>query len=322
MFTPLRRAFWVPFLASKGLVSILRQVAIRRFGLGANAMTALTLATDGQIEQITRVVNDAAKKTLKPLDKDAAQRVHARGHELAAGVSRLIAELSITDQYADEVVASSYAYPKGYRIKPIGEQIQTLATLFGLDPAKALAYADNLTELPEGAEGWFAFVRSEALSPNYGEAVEKVLGLIGEQPRSVHELHGELSEQHIRVSARTKEILAVLTEGQEGDILIISAQLGLRHRGKSIRRARETFAGNEFGLTSVIVGCVSLTHPERFQKFDELDPDCSGDEYSPDADGDFSRSLFFYFDGDGLRFDYRWLGNANEYDGTASGFLL
>ena len=286
-------------------------------------MTALTQATtDGQMEQIQRVVADAVRKALKPLGKEASQRVHARGNELAAGVAKFIAELSITDQYADEVVASSYAYPKGYRIKPIGEQIQTLATLFGLDPAKALAYADNLTELPEGAEGWFAFVRSEALSPNYCEAVEKVLGLIGEQRRFTNYRDGKLSEQHIRVSARTKEMLAVLTEGQEGDILVIPAQLGLRHRGKSIRRAHETFADNEFGLTSVVVGCVALTHPERFQKFDELDPDCSGDEYSPDADGDFSRSLFFYFDGDGLRFDYRWLGNANEYDGTASGFLL
>ena len=286
-------------------------------------MTALTQATtDGQVEQTQRVVADAVRKALKPLGKEASQRVHARGNELAAGVAKFIAELSVSNQFADEQIETGYNYPANYRVKPLAKQIETLAKLFNLDGTKAYVYASSLSELPEGAEGWFAFVRSEALSPNYGEAVEKVLGLIGEQRRFTNYRNGELSEQHIRVSARTKEMLVVLTEGQEGDILVIPAQLGLRHRGKSIRRARETFAGNEFGLTSVIVGCVALTHPERFQKFDELDPDCSGDEYSPDADGDFSRSLFFYFDGDGLGFDYRRLGNANEYDGTASGFLL
>lgn len=284
-------------------------------------MNALTLATDGQIEQITRVVSDAAKKNLKPLDKDAAQRVHARGHELAAGVARLIAELSVSDRYADETTASSYTYPRGYRPKPIGEQIEMLAKAFNLDPEKAYAYANNLPELPEGAEGWFAVVRSEVISESYGEAVEKVLGLIGERRKFYNYRDGELSDQHIRVSDRTKGMLETLAQGQEGDILVIPAQLGLRHRGKSVRRAIETFAGNEFGLTSVAVGCIALTHPERFQKFDELDPDCAGDEYSPGADGFFSKSLFFEFSDGGLRFSLGWADDACKYYGTASGFL-
>ena len=173
-------------------------------------MNVLTLATDGQIEQITRVVSDAAKKNLKPLDKDAAQRVHARGHELAAGVARLIAELSVSDRYADEVVSSSYGYPKGYRPKPLGEQIEMLAKAFNLDPQAAYRYAENLPQLPEGAEGWFAVVRSEAISESYGEALKKLLGLIGERRRFTNYREGELSDQHIRVSDRTKGMLETL----------------------------------------------------------------------------------------------------------------
>lgn len=285
-------------------------------------MNVLTLATDGQIEQITRVVSDAAKKNLKPLDKDAAQRVHARGHELAAGVARLIAELSVSDRYADEVVSSSYGYPKGYRPKPLGEQIEMLAKAFNLDPQAAYRYAENLPQLPEGAEGWFAVVRSEAISESYGEALKKLLGLIGERRRFTNYREGELSDQHIRVSDRTKGMLETLAQGQVSDILVIPAQLGLRHRGKSVRRAIETFTGNEFGLTSSAVGCIALTHPERFQKFDELDPDCSGDEYSPGAGGQFvSAPLFGWSDG-GLHFGSgRWASHADERYGSASGFL-
>ncbi len=286
-------------------------------------MTTSQLITSRDPEglQFMSIVEAAYNKA--GLSVEQAELLNERDGELKSGLEKLIAELSVSSRYADEVVASSYVYPKGYHVKPIRKQIYILANLFGLDPAQALAYANNLNKemLPEGAEDWFAFVRSEALSPNYGEALEKVLGLIGDQWKFYNYRDGELSEQHIRVSARTKEKLAVLAQGQTGDILVIPAQLGLRHRGKSIRRARETFAGNEFGLTSVIVGCIALTHPARFLKFEELDPDCSGDESSPDADGDFSGSPCFDFGGSRLRFDCRGLDNAFGSYGTASGFL-
>jgi hypothetical protein len=256
------------------------------------------------------------------LNEEQAQRLNERGGEVKGGLAKLIAELSVTNQYADEVVASSYVYPKGYRPKPIGEQIEMLAKAFNLDPASAYAYANNLPELPEGAEGWFAAVSPSALSPSYGEALEQMLKLIGERWRFHNYRNGELSASHVRQSARTEEMLAKLAEGQEGDILVIPAQLGLRHRGKSIRRARETFTANEFGLTAFIVGCIALTHPERFQKFDELDIDCAGDEYSPDADAQFGKSLYFYvFRSVRLKFDYRWLHIADKFYGSASGFL-
>ncbi len=281
--------------------------------------------TDGQIEQTTRVVVDAVKKALKPLGKEAAQRVHKRGNELASSISKLIAELSVSDQYANEQVATDYNYPANYRPKPITEQIEAIAKLFGLDGTAAYVYAKNLeankAELPEGAEGWFAIPRFEAVAKTYGEAVEKVLGLVGKSRKLQNWREGQLHERYLRQSERTKQMFATLAESQSGDILIVPAQFGFLHRGQSVRRARETFAEHEFGLGAFAVGTLLLTHPEREVEWEQLHIDCSGDEYSPDADGRFVNAPLFSWDKGKLHFYDYWASCAGKQCGSASGFL-
>ena len=264
---------------------------------------------------------DAVRKALKPLGKEAAQRVHMRGNELAAGIVKLIAELSVFDQYADEEVETSYNYPPQYRMKPLAKQIETLAKLFNLDGTKAYAYASNLPVLPDGAEGWFAVPRFEAVGYTYGDAVEKMISLIAKSRKLKNWREGQFHERYLRQSERTQWMMAKLVEGQVGDILVIPAQFGFRHRGKSVRRARETFYDNEFGLGSFTVGTMLLTHPEREVEWGQLHIDCSGDEYSPDADGQFVNApLFGWFVGE-LHFNGGWTDNAGRQYGSASGFL-
>ena len=274
------------------------------------------------MEQTTRIVVDAVRKTLKPLGKEAAQRVHARGNELAVGIAKLITELSVSDQFADEEVETGYNYPPSYQVKPLAEQIEMLARLFNLDGTAAYDYANHLPELPEGAEGWFAIPRWQAVGKTYGDAVEKMLGLIGKSRTLKNWREGQLHERYLRQSEKTKFAFAKLAEGQVGDILVIPAQFGFRHRGKSVRRARETFYDNEFGLGGFAVGCLLLTHPEREVEWEQLYIDCSGDdEYSPGADGQFVNAPFFcWYDGK-LHFDAGWTDFAGERYGSASGFL-
>ncbi|KKR88920.1 MAG: hypothetical protein UU38_C0003G0172 [Candidatus Wolfebacteria bacterium GW2011_GWB1_41_12] len=70
------------------------------------------------------------------LDEARAQRLNERGGELQDGIVKLIAELSVSNQFADEKVRSSYTYPKEYKgPKPVADQIKTLAKIFGLDPS-------------------------------------------------------------------------------------------------------------------------------------------------------------------------------------------
>jgi hypothetical protein len=258
---------------------------------------------------------------LRRLFAEGLQCVHMRGNELAAGIAKLIAELSVSDQYEDEEVETSYNYPPQYRVKPLAEQIETLVKLFNLDGTKAYAYASNLPVLPEGAEGWFAVPRFEAVGNTYGDAVEKVIGLIAKSRKLKNWREGQLHERYLRQSERTQWMMAKLVEGQEGDILVIPAQFGFRHRGKSVRRVRETFYDNEFGLGAFAVGTMLLTHPEREVEWEQLHIDCSGDEYSPVADGRFVNAPIFGWSDGGLHFNHNWASVASEQYGSASGFL-
>jgi ribosomal protein S16 len=267
------------------------------------------------------------------LDEARAQRLNERGGELQDGIAKLIAELSVSNQYANEEVRSSYTYPKEYKgPKPIADQIKALAKIFDLDPSHAIEFAKNLPALPEGAEGWFAIPSVDALAKKhfpevtdpvqkYCQAVQLVHAKIAASRSFYNYREGQITPAQLRVHARTAHALDLIAETQKGDILIVAAQLGMRHRGKSVRRAREVFVANEFGLGSLAVGSIVLTHPERLVRWEELDMDCSGDEFSPVADGDFSESPCFDF-GDGeVGFDTYFVGGPGDGFGSVSGFL-
>jgi hypothetical protein len=131
---------------------------------------------------------------------------------------------------------------------------------------------------------------------------------------------GKITSAHLRVHTRTISALEQLGR-QESEILIIAAQLGMSHRGRSVRRAREVMRASQFGLGSFAVGIMLLTHPERLQHYDDLWIDCTGDEFSPGADGDFSRAPVFRFSGGGVWFGAGRVDGASDYYGSASGFL-
>ena len=267
------------------------------------------------------------------LDDTRAQRLNERGDEFQDGIAKLIAELTVSNQYADEEVRSSYTYPKEYKgPKPIKEQIKALAKIFNLDPSQALEFAKNLPELPESAEGWFAIPSVDAgavrcfpevkdPAERYCRSVQLVLQKIGESRKFYNYREGQITLDRLRVHARTAHALDLIAETQKGDILIVAAQLGMRHRGRSVRRAREVFTSNEFGLRALAVGSIVLTHPERLVRWEELDMDCAGDEFAPDADGHFDEAPCFSF-GDGKgEFDALSFDGARDYYGSVSAFL-
>lgn len=103
--------------------------------------------------------------------------------------------------------------------------------------------------------------------------------------------------------------------------MIVPYQFGLRHHGRSVRRAREVMNAVEFGLGTFAVGYMLLTHPERLQAYKDLLIDCPGDEYAPDADGDFSLAPLFGFSSGGVRFDAGCYDIIFELYGPASTFL-
>lgn len=275
--------------------------------------------TSNQRKQVVRFMEDGLDAL--PLTKAGAQRVIEHGGDMQERLKSILTGFSVPDDFANEEVSSKYVYPKGYRMKPLAYQIAVLMKRFGLSGSTALSYAENLPELPDGAEGWFAIPRFETVAKTYNDAVETVLAKIADS-RKFHSYHkGELGPKYLRQHEHTEEMFAKLGETQQGDILIVPAQFSVRHRGKSVRRARAIFAGNEFGLGAFAIGCMLLTQPERLVSYDNLWIDCLGDEYAPAADGVFSHApIFFFYDGL-VGFGAHRVGHADDIYGSASGFV-
>lgn len=255
------------------------------------------------------------------LSEEEAQRVNDTPG-LPELVANFIAKNRLPNQFANEEVRSSYTYPKGYKgPKSIGDQIEALAKIFGLDPSHAFEYAKNLPKLSEGAEGWFAIPRWEKLSATYNEAVELVLRKIAETRKFTNYREGQLSADRLRQHVRSIEMWQKLGEQQKGDILIVAGQFGMRHRGRSVRRARVVFSANEFGLGAFANGCMLLTHPERLEKWEDLFIDCVGDEYDyPDVDDRFGSAPCFIFFGGKVGFGTSWVSSAYGFYGSSSGW--
>lgn len=279
--------------------------------------------TPGQKKQYLRFVEDAAEKALTGIgiDKDGLQNLFARGDEFQNDIMDSLRKHAVSNQFADEEVESRYVYPADFKVKGITEQTNRLRELFS-----GIGYADEKIAkqpLPAGAEGFFAIPRWEKIAPTYNEAVEKVLALIAASRKFHNYRKGQLGPDRLRQHTRKVKMFQTLNDQQkEHDILIVPAQFGLRHRGRSVRRAREVFAVNEFGLGAYEVGIMLLTHPERLVHVDNLWVDCAGDEYHvPDGDQPFSRAPHFRFYGGLLRFVDSWFCHADDYYGSASGFL-
>ncbi len=255
------------------------------------------------------------------LTEDEAQRVN-EASGLSELVSKFIAESRLLNEFASEEVRSKYGYLSGYKPKGITEQTNKLRMLFS-----GIGFADEqiaARPLPAGAEGWSAIPKWQTMAPTYGEAVAKVFALLSSTRNGKFENYreGQLGPKYLRQSAKAEQAFAQLCEQQKDhDILVVPCQFGLRHAGRSARRARVVMNSLEFGLGAFTVGIMLLTHPERLQHFDDLWIDCAGDEFSPDADGEFSHAPIFHFDFGRLRFFTCWVGDAFDGCGSASGFL-
>lgn len=223
--------------------------------------------------------------------------------------------------FANEEVASSFGYPAAYRPKPIAEQVAILRRLW---PILGPANESLATEpLPQGAEAPFAILRWQKLAPTYSQAVQIVIAKLKERlgDRFHNWREGALTDSHVKLNERTAARLKLLCDQQEGhDILIVPAQFGLRHRGRSVRRARAVFTPSEFGLDPFSVGIMLLTHQERFQKYDDLCVDCAGADYRPSGSGAFYCDLDFRWSGGKLYFNCLALGGVHGSFGSASAF--
>ncbi|MFH0814609.1 MAG: hypothetical protein V1902_00735 [Candidatus Falkowbacteria bacterium] len=289
--------------------------------------------TTDTTENVRRFVEEAVNTALAEvaLDKEGIQKLLGNGGEFQARIVAAIRELSVGNQYADEEVVSAYGYLSGYKPKGLVEQTNMLRQLFAgigfVNQELLVKIEKGEVALLTGAEGWFAIPNwlknPQIFGATYSDAVNKVLATIKQARggRFYNYREGVIDEKHLRQSVRTEKFFRELAKAQgDPDILIVAAQFGIQHRGKSVRRAREVFSCNEFGLGAFATGIMLLTHPERLQDCNDLWIDCAGDEFDPNSAGVWSCAPAFYFHGREVDFGADGLDAANVYYGSVSGF--
>jgi len=206
----------------------------------------------------------------------------------------------------------------------VQEQVKTL---LALEPFKNFdaSHVDELAskELPEDAEGWAVIPKFAKVAENYHRAFGIVIDLIAADRQFEIWSKDKLTKKYLRLTEKTAKAHAKLDE-QPGDFWVVPFQFGLRHGGRSVRRARVCFAENEFGLGVYEVAVLLLTHPNRTTGSQQFHVDCAGIEYAPYADGDFFARLSFYFycyafESLGLLYDS--IDRAYKRYGSVSAFL-
>ena len=140
--------------------------------------------------------------------------------------------------------------------------------------------------LPIGADGYFAIPKWQKIATTYGGAVEKVLNLFNQDEKKGLYLR-DLKER-LHQTARKKEVFRKISEEQqEHDILVIPAQFGTRHLGRSPRRVLKVMRENEFDLDVFDVACMYLTHPGPLLNKDTFSMICMG---NGEKSGDYCRN--------------------------------
>jgi len=310
-----------------------------------------TVVTSGQIKSLKYMTANALIAALANtrLSREQVQRViEIHGSEFADLVRDAIANAlksalgetsvasaqasAVSNQLVDEKAESNYAYPPEYKgPKPIEDQIRAIAKIFNLVPTKALEYAQHLPALPSGAEGWFAVPSVDALAKKrfpevedpaekYCRAVQFAFDKINSSRECYSWYDVPIDKEHLRITDRTARFMESIAQTQSGDVLIIAAQLGLRHRNRSVNLARNLFQTNEYGITTLSVLSIVLVHPERFASSEGLDIDCSGDEYCPFGEVDFLHSPCLGSSGCELDFCAPDCDSWNEFYGSGSVF--
>jgi hypothetical protein len=312
-------------------------------------ITQAAPATEGQKKHLVRLIQDALPNTewIEELvdrfcsEADNAQLLIEGGGELKVVRKYLINEvkrLSDSSLYSDQVVTSKYGYLSRYRKAcPMDEQIALLRQYdWGRDVDWSLNEVQQKLlagRVPQGSEGYFAVVFDQTMVTHYEEdpnidqsvPVTRVLEALYKQRngRVVNYRNNELDRTHYRRSKKSAEKMRKLWEsqGSPSGILLIPAQLGIEHAGKSVLRGRRVIRGSEFLLDAYEVLQMVLTHENRLQHCDDLWIDLPGSEYSSDADGVFECALCVVFYGGFLKLDRHVAGNRSGSYGQASGFL-
>lgn len=141
-------------------------------------------------------------------------------------------------------------------------------------------------------ENVYQFPAWNKIAKTYSAAVQMRLDEIKASRPFYNWREGQVDEKHIK---ETKEKIEGMKAVTKNGTVTIEVQLGQKWKGKSVVKVRKNYAKGEIGLGAYEAATILLINPKILQTYDDLGIDCPGDEWSPDGDGDFSKSPYFYF---------------------------
>lgn len=201
----------------------------------------------------------------------------------------------------------SYTYPKSYKVKTPIEQIEIIRKAFGLK-LNLWRDAENTSE------GLFAIPHWKLLGETYNAAVVKVMDVLKASRETYDYRGGNWGESYLKQLPVKEQFW----KSQKEEVVLISAQFGQKHAGRSVQSVRDSLESNElpFGIYEVLI--MLLTHPERLQESNDLWINCPGDEYTV---GSFSEVPYVRFNDGKVKFGTRDVSNAYGDFGSVSGFV-
>ena len=243
--------------------------------------------------------------------------------------------LTEVNPFVEEKTDLRWFYSDGWKPTSVEEQLAVLQGFYpDLDGSHVAEIAAGIT-VPEDADGLFVVPKpssiaaklriSDPFGEGYGQMLEaSVLAHLASQRKFHNYRAGELTPDRVRVRQSAAYAIRKLEEEQpEGDFLVFPAQTGKKWGGYSPQNAQwniERKSENEFPLPAWCVGHIILTNPTRLDRYEILWIACPGDEYRFEDDVEFQYCLYFYFNDGQLGFSLRWLDDAVDFCGSASGF--
>ena len=104
--------------------------------------------------------------------------------------------------------------------------------------------------------------RWQTIAPVYNDALETVLAHLESSRAGVwfNNRAGQIGQAGLRQLPDSATSFEVLSDRQgRPDILAVPAQFALRHRGRSVARARQCYVDSEFGLGAFHIAIMLLT---------------------------------------------------------------
>ncbi len=277
----------------------------------------------GDIKKVIEIIIRSSKEALEELQlsNESVSKILANEEQVYSLFKSLIFTklkgVSAVGLYSDEEVISNLGYPS-FVYRNLREQKLILEKYFG-----DLGRIDNVypgRQLPLHSE-LFLIPDMELIGNNLLDAMNTIISILEERlSLNIYNsfVSRHLSYDKISIKKRTLESISKIKSIQNGErTILIPAQLGIKHRGRSGRRSDECMLSNEFGLTPYHVGIILITHPERMSAVDtDLSMLCTG------MTDELDRHPFFGFINNSVDHNLLWNSLSGKNFSTPTGFII